>query len=895
MKHRLLAPAALLLALVGVACGKGSAEPGLALLEPSSVAVFRGATRTKNAGALHPYVAIANGGKDELVLVDAVDDKPVLAPIWIKALEVPTPEVRPALLVSGSLHDVAADGVTPLPDLLAVTSAGSSRINLVGTWDLDTQVLTGARYQVDLSADILDLVAIPVPPSGCTRSVTGAPQTICAPTPGQVRLVAALAGRRIAVVTLARSTDGSNGVEVVGAPVIQTLPFQPVQLAVEGVDPRIDGEPPPTLPSDPSLVDPFPFVDPRRVYVATQDPIPVAGGSVLGVAELDVGADATAGAWSWRGLDARAPTIAVAAWRLKERAYCDGSPARDALAVLDNSTAFDFSETSGTPNRVVDRVYAALDVAHCGTGSAVDCGVVVLDPATGEIPPDPANGYMPYMAPIAVPGTVTRITVAPAPMNGPTDVDVGDRPQYAAPYLRIAPGTGQRTTTAVAALATSTGRVYYADLARWAIPNDTSILSSTTTDTAVTAITTLMVIDSGQAFGVWDQRTSDPKQVYGSTSGVTMVTVTPGFTPTDTYYAVYQAVLPGLSVRRVDLGDNGDGRLWMAVQSHLAGGTGLTEVARLYSPELGVHRDDIAVLDPRGITGCPVDDPATTDVNEALIEARVAEFLIPDAARPGGAVILAKDPSGKWDACYDAILVAAAAGPLEDRLVDVRAGGVMVWSLGGGYLGRTSIVSSPAGWQDPESDPNSARYEGYRLIYRYEGGPTEDELSCPLIPWPADPSTVDCRDDACRATCEQLALARKARRMYHLSDSCGTNTTCLDVWKPAWAPSRYPFPRANGAVLAFKLAHLADTNAPTAAIPRGLALQINTRSGIAPSSRGPVSVGIAQVLPSSIVTFDRSVIAGKENDGYRFYVSFPSGFVLDFSPSLAPNQTVTLH
>ena len=78
------------------------------------------------------------------------------------------------------------------------------------------------------------------------------------------------------------------------------------------------------------------------------------------------------------------------------------------------------------------------------------------------------------------------------------------------------------------------------------------------------------------------------------------------------------------------------------------------------------------------------------------------------------------------------------------------------------------------------------------------------------------------------------------------------------------------------------------------ALPRETSLVIITRSGLSLASRGPVTTTAAQVLPTALSTFDRSVYPGKEYDGYRFYAAYGSGFVLDFSPSQPPNLPVTI-
>ncbi|BDG06221.1 hypothetical protein [Anaeromyxobacter oryzae] len=855
MNHRLIAALAL---AAGLACNTSTGRPGLGLSAPAAVAVFNGLT-SKNPD-LHPYVAIANGGKDELVLVDALDDQPVIAPVVVRALSIPVTAPRPARLVSASLGDVDANG-KPMADLLVAVSAGSSVLQVVNTWGKadgspDPRVMRD--LDVDLAgtdgADVLALVAAPVPVDNGDGTFSAAK--------GRVRIVAALSGQRIAVVEYKRVADGP-GIEVV-------TPLAPPQDLAIGGD-RFEAVALAVNPAKPQLV-----------YAASLDPIPVAGGaSVLGVAEIDM--SGAPGTWTWRGLDARAPTTAVAAWHLQER---------QADSTGDDKTAFEPT--------AVDRVYAVLDSSSCGAGFRIDCGIAVLDPVTGGIPADPASttdasGHvtgMPYLAPINVPAVALGVVVSPPPQVGPTDVANGD--SYKAPYMRIAPGTGQRTTTAVAAVLASDGKVYYADLGRWSIPNDTSMLRTDSTRTRVTDVTSFIVSGINQAVGLWDPKSLvpdpttgafTPKLVFNGLTAEPAVKITPGFTRTDGFLAAYQGFLPGLSLRKAELAGAAGGRFSMSMQIAAAGG--FTQVVRLYSPELGVHRGDIALVDTTklGDTGgdCPVDNPATTG-NEAIIEARVAEFVVPDATHPGGALLLEDpaDPSHpEWTSCITKRLSTLAA-PVTGVDVGMRASGFVVQGTTAGYVGRAEVLTSPSS----VTDPNDPAYDGYRLLYE-----NEDVLSCPLVPWPADPTAVDCRDDACRAQCERLVLARKARRIYYPSDACNTTDCSVN-----WPNNLYPFPKANGPVLAFKLGVRKDPDPAKAndPIPRELSITIKTRSGLSPSSRGPTVTNAAQILPTGAATFDRSVYAGKENDGYRFYASYASGFVLDFSPSQAPNQPITV-
>lgn len=852
MSSRSLAVLALCGALAA-GCGSNKVKSGLGLWQPGSVAVFNGYT-LKNAG-LHPYVAVANTGRDELVLVDAIDDAPVPAPILFRPLAIVVGQPRPTDVLAGSLGDSTA--AAPLADLLVVRSAGSSVLQVVKTWTLageaaDPRVLPA--LDVDLAAgaadaEVLAMVAAPVPVSDGAGGFTAAT--------GRVRVVAALSGQRLSVVEFTRQADGSI---LPGAAVVQDL-----SLAVGGATVRFDAV---SLAVNPVL--------PQLVYAASLDPIPTAAGTVQGVAELD--ASLQPGAWTWRALDARAPTRLVAAWTLRERlpdSAGDGAEALEATAR--------------------DRVYAFLDPIGCGASERIGCGIAVLDRATGQLAADPA-GAMPYMAPIAVPAIPVALVVSAPPVKPPSQSS--EEVIFAAPYMRISPGSGIRLTTAVLEVPSTDGHVYFVDLARWAIPNDGSILRLASTRTAVTSA--VAGVADEQRIGLWDVTPiaeTPPAAPVLQLSGTPLrnaIAVLPGFTPSDSWTATWQGVLPGLSVRSGETGAVGDGRPWLALQVRTADASGTvrpTQVVRVYDPALGIHVGDLADLSTTGLSGCP-----------EVLEARIAALGAPDVARPGGHLVLDEaacvppSTAGGAEDCtardeFRACAPTLAAG--QPRLpVTLYAGDLLVVGGSLGYAGRAPLVTAAQLAGAPD-DPALQ----YRLEYLSPDGLDEDQLAalCPIIPWPwPDPSqagtpAVAC-DDACRTRCEQLVTVRKARRIYHVSDRCGdavTDGTCNQLW------AGLSFPRANGPALVTRFGLKQKASTPDAPLARGLGVVFATRSGITPASRYP-STTATPTLPAGAAVFDRSAYAGKEEDGYRVFVPYADGHVLDFSPSLGLNTPVVI-
>ena len=673
----------------------------------------------------------------------------------------------------------------------------------------------------------------------------------------QARLLMVPGGQRLSVVEFTRQPDGSI---LPGAPAVQEL-----SLPVGGAAVRFDAV---SLAVNPAL--------PQLVYAASLDPIPTAAGTVEGVAELD--ASLAPGAWTWRGLDARAPTRLVAAWTLRERLASSAGDGVDAL----EATAR-------------DRVYAYLDPTRCGASQRVGCGIAVIDPVSGQLAADPA-GAMPYMAPIAVPAVPVALVVSAPPAKPPSQSP--EEVIFAAPYMRIAPGSGVRLTTAVLEIPSTDGHVYFVDLARWAIPNDGSILRLASTRTAVTSA--VSGVADEQRIGLWNVTPlaeSPPSAAVLEVTGTPLrnaIGLTPGYTPTDSWTATWQGVLPGLSVRIGETGPVGDGRPWVALQVRTTDASGTvrpTQVVRVYDPELGIHVGDLADLATAGLSGCP-----------AAIEARIAALGAPDAARPGGHLVLDEvacvppsSASGTEDCTardeFRACAPALAAG--QARLpVTLYAGDLVVVAGGLGYAGRAPLVT--AGQLAATPDAHELQY---RLEYLSPDGLDEDALAalCPLVPWPwadpfpASPPTVTC-DDACRARCEQLVLVRKARRIYHVSDRCGdvvTDAACLQLWPGL------QFPQANGPALVTRFGLKQKATTPDAPMARGLGVVFGTRSGITPASRYP-STTATPTLPAGAAVFDRSAIAGKEEDGYRVFVPYADGHVLDFSPSLGTNTPVVI-
>jgi hypothetical protein len=555
---------ALALAAALAACGSTTATPpGLLLNAPSAVAVFRGVTSkhgqdpSNPVHPYHPYLAIANAGGNDLSIVDAVDDSIVLAPVPLRGLVYPVGG-GPMLLASGDLGDRK-------PDLLVVVSSGDSRLQIVRTWATDGAV----EGTVDLGsgADVLALAALPFDPDAL----------------GTVRIAAALADDRIAVVTFRRAATGDGtAIDVTGATVeSMALGFQPVALAATPDDPTMPGLQ-------------------TRVWAATSDDL---GGGMHGVAGFDVAGPPP---WPVQLLDARAPTRLVAAARLAER-VAGGS--------LDPAT---WSTTAP-----IERVYAVIE-SGCGLYGPIDCGLVALDAGGLAADLSTAPNEADYRAPIPLGSRAHGLAAAQPPFAPPSAAD----PIYAGTFLRLATDLGPQRTTAVAAVAGADGGLSFVDLGRWELPSQQLVAAKL----AVTVTAGRAPAEAGAAQVDQWLVLRDPDNL-GTVSHLdpaalsSAVMLTPGFTPTAHWTVTHEGVLPGLAARRADRGDVG-GAPWVALQNR--DGSTITAPVRLYDPTLGVQTGDTVVIDAAGLGTC------------TRFEADVAELLQPlDGTYPGGAVRLA--------------------------------------------------------------------------------------------------------------------------------------------------------------------------------------------------------------------------------------------------------------
>jgi hypothetical protein len=750
----------LVLALVATACSDRSATPpGVVLRQPSAIAVFHGYT-IKDPVNLRPYLAIANASRNDLSVVDAVDDTPVLAPIALETLVVPVD--RPAMLASSSLGDGK-------PDLLVAVSAGSSELQLVRTWTSSNAVVEGSS--VDLGDDVLAMVAVPSPP-------------------GTTRIAAALADRKLAIVEFARALEGI-GIEVVAAEV-QALDFQAIGLAA--------------VPGDEA-----------RLYAASLEEI----GGVQGVAEIDL----STASWGVRGIAARAPTRLVAAARLRERRA-------DALAA--DATAFDEQE-------LVTRVYAVVDEGSCGPGRRVDCGVVVLDPAlegAGGIPEDWA-GWMPYRAPIRVPGVPLALAVAHPPQQPPSPADQ----VYHSEHMRLWAGSAQ-ATTAVGAVASDDGSIYFLDLGRFKLATSAPVPPATgvrVTSPPAGARLWLQDLESG-AFAPNVTEAAGPRYVA----------VTPGYTPTETWTVTHQGVLPRLQGRPAEAGRVDATTIWLALQvgdGPPASGRIVSQVVQLHHPALGVEVGDVVVLQRSGVCA------------GTAFEGRIAGRLPPSAAHPGGAVAL-EPPADAVPGCFEELgdAIDTGGGLATGLQATIRAGGAVLIGERTGYAGRPQLGVP------------------FTLAYPPDGGPGDEEALLALCPLDEEPFDAGSCGPACRVACDRLVLARKARRIHHLSEDCGGVPGCL-------ARGWEGFPVVNGPALQLRVGLDAETGSEPA---RDMSVRLETSSGIAPLSFRPSPA----VRANGAIAFDRT--PWNPEAGYRFLFSYPSDMVVDVTPSVTPPSAVVI-
>lgn len=882
---RLLAPA---LALAAAACSGSLGGEVIGWRAPTSLAVFLGRTHIK-PGQTIPYIAVSGSRGDELRLLDPSDDQVVPSPGFAFSLVIPTLQ-RPLHVAAGPMGDGG-------PDALVVAGPGTL-VQLVSTWEDGTTYgstqTVGPRVvaDIDLSveagpgATILSLVGTPVP---------GAPQgspPVAPYVPGRARVLVGISGGndglggKLVVLEFARNPDAASSLSLANT-VVKPLGFDPVSMALSP--------------------------DNFHVYVATRDVITdtVGGRQVLGVAEVDM-SPGLASPWPVRGLDARAPTTLVAAAFVGER--------------------LDAPDFFGPP---VPRVYAALDPTGCGPDEVIACGVATLDPLAGQLAPDLAllaagTGTVPvqgYRAPMQVPGVQLAMAVAMPPLTGPQQNmsnAVGTTyGGFLQPLMNFAvTTTGARWSTGALVVATAQGGSFVFDLGRGSAPDETFLLSSPDTRTQVT--TAKSSPPPGAATGA-------PQIGILSQSGnvavkdvdlvrVGVFTVWPGFTNSDSWTLTWQGTLPNLVARRAIVVRPAGGTPYLAIQQGENASTPTSPPwipgADVYDPRFGVQANDFVgfVLDP-GPDLSKV-DPCTgilvTDRQEIhQVQVSPDGILTPTSVvptpagqidqglAPGGALLLQPAPSqipacSTGSECPQGWVCQGSPGQcieLCQKTADCRAGYTcqagqcVAYSDpfcfvpdGTSVVGFTSIVSS-----------------GYVLTgssggYGYAGRPKEGQgyslqwaleeplaAQCPLLQKPR-PSPLPACGSACRASCEALVLARKARRFYYPQEPCMTGDC---AFYPGLAD-----PLAPGPVIQFT-----PTVYPSGqTLGTGANITFNTQSGVVPMQRVPTVLS----APTSAVSLDKSQFPGQEGNGTVFYLTYLGDTVFELLPGISANAMVTI-
>lgn len=588
--------------------------------------------------------------------------------------------------------------------------------------------------------------------------------------------------------------------------------------------------------------------DGTRVYAATLDPIPTTGG-VLGVAEFDN--TATPGAMPIRALSARLGTTQVAAI--------------DVAPFLANVLATPEQDSFGP---AAPRVYAALDPTGCGRDRAMPCGIAVIDPVAGTLAPDPA-GELPYQLPIQVPGEVVDFAV-----SGPPDATYADKPGL----LKFDPGSGLRYTQAFAGVSTTSGRIYLVDLSHFSPGNAISSLASTT-GTRVISIGSFLAATGSASLGFWHEPAGGTASLELDSAAIPGIAVTPGYTTSETFSVTYQGKLPGLASRQAVAHVTSGAPSWIAVQdpTGLAGpGTSpWRSVARLYDPRLAVRVGDLVEVETFPSGSCP----------NGVFDLEVTAILPPDPLLyPGGAV--AVTPSATQPT-KDSNPNCLPQG-LDSRVtVSFLSRGLVLIGSSSGYAGRPDLVSSPPG--------AAARFE-----FKYED---EQALSCPIMPddpaaWPPPQAARDaCEADVatCRATCERLVLARRARRSFYVTEACPDPATpagsaCVLRWETTFGLT---LPMPKGPVVAFKVGVQTGTKL---GLERGTYVYFNTASGFMAGTRSPSagSSGTGAEAPYGVTIFDRSAATKVANDGIHGYAAFVDNLVLDFAPWSASAVATTI-
>lgn len=862
-----LAARASLLALVALACTGGAPQVPMHLGSPTSIVSFNGVTNKSPIAngqlTVHPYFAVASSASNEIEFVDQYDLQAVVGPGLVFPLAVNT-DPRPLLLASASLGDGGAD-------VLVAVSAGETDLQVIDTWDENSIVAYSIPLDIpgtgpNSAPEIIALKGMPARPATATAAavparILAAVDTSAGPSSGM-----------LITVEFGRATDGKSvvspptGFPAVSAANVTSLGFRPSDIALEPGS--LGGTRP-----DGSL--------PTQIYIATRDPVTSAGD--LGVAVLDtLPPGGTALTSLLAPIVAKAGTVALAAGYVNERVP---------------SAGFCSTETfSGTP---VLYVYAALDPNSCGVNEPVNCGLATLDPRTHLLATDPATLAQPlpsdvplgpvavptqsYRAPMPIPGVPTHVAIAFAPALGNqrlytvatgsnvpatnTNVPSPTCPTTAptdgatvTPLFEILPGTGERYTSAAAAVTSADGRVYWYDLGRWGPPSDQQEMTITTTRVQVIAASTQNVGPNGSlpggqpgGLGLWNDVAADTSNGLVPLAVVTdqldlenAIDVWPGFTPTDTWSVVYQGVLPQLGYQPVEvLAGGGNG--YVAFQTFTLTDPALTPpTTSLTSTELTTSSNfaaSVNVLDPslgvRVGDSVLIYDPASGSGAAPLCETTVAALV---AADPQGTLLGVSLPAGAVElapaSCLAGLLPAAGSPtPFVVEAAAIRANGFVLGNAKQGYLGRPELNTDFAlAWQDETT-----------------------------------------------LTGEALAVARKARRLFYPSE--GPCPMTGSVGAPGNLTvgcytgfARITDPLSPGPVVRFRLGQFGP-NAPV----RDDAVLFNTQQGLVQSARTPLTGG---AFPTGVVPFDWTVQdpVNHGNDGIRFVTLYLDDQILAFSP-----------
>lgn len=832
-----------LLAAMAAACSSQPVAAPSSFRGPRAVSPFVGWT-TARPGTPWPYLAVANTRGDELRIIDPATEQVLRSPGYAFPLSVPTLP-SPLRLAAASLSDGQ-------PDVLVVAGVGTE-VQLVGTWldgfdrtDPANPVLDPKRagpYLVasyDLSAEagpgaeILSVLGAPVP-----GQPAGTPP-VAPPTAGRARILVGVSGGlagRLVVLEFRRGPGGS--VELAGPPAVKPLGFDPLSLALSP--------------------------DNLHVYCATTDLITESAGGrqLFGVAEVGTSTDLSA-PWPVRGLDARgAGTTLVAAAMVGERLAAD-------------------SEAFAAPAL---RVYASLDLASCGHRRSIECGIATFDPAAGGLAPDPAppgQAVQPqsYRTPLFVPAVPLALAVALPPATGPEvcfpdclDVSVlGGVRRPSQPLMRLAPASGQRWTTAIAAVPAVDGRVYLLDLGRYSAPDNYSILNPTGASNlrvtqVLTGVPPPVPTSSYAEVGLFLEHPPDGSPEYLTADAAKMklaIMLTPGFTRSEQWSLTWQGGLPGLvgAVPRTPstwsagagleciLGRLGDGSLYLAMQRPL--GTSWVMTADVTSPELAVHAADRFpagdIAEFKAASDPPGCEPPQGQIAH---EGTVAGILPRDpASMPGGALHLAG--SGADLPCLSAALAAQPPGAVLIGECYVRSSGLVLVGGLSGYAGRPEFAT------------------------RYDFKWTEESLLAG----------------------EDLVLARKARRFYYAGESpCKKD----NLPAPCAGYPEFTDPLAAGQVIGLKPGVACPDPAksgswldcqgdPASPLPRGGAVLFGTADGIATMFRAPdvVSLGL------DAVALDKSLLPGLAAEGTAIYVSYEGNLVYEVLPGAFATVSKTL-